>query len=983
MLFAAGAITALTFLLATPATAQTITRVSTPAALQSAINSVTAGGIIEMAAGTYNVTSMISIDGRPRFTIRAAIGASVTLSGGGVRQIMNINNSSVTLERLVFKDGVGSTSPTAGGVFVVNSAATIVGCSFLNNGRSNNGGAGGAFIYQSTVFFVDSTWSGNTSKSFGAAMVIAEGEVYIHNSLFLNNRTNYPGHDATAVGGAIHMNGGVLRVTNTRFEGNQAGAVGGALYVIALFGRSKADVVVANSTFVDNVASNDPAVTLTSPAIGGAVHVESDVKARFYNTRFVTNSARQGGAFSSYRADVEIADSVFQGNAATGTATDEGYGGAIIALSDEIGSQPDQRPMKLVVRDTLIQGRFASVTTTARQGGCLFLGGDSNHNWGLGGVPQQGNSATNRAPVELTRVVLDDCHALGDANLPGVGGALLGTLLALTVTDSLIIDSDARGPELSATFPAGGGFALFNNSTTTITGTTFARNSAVLGGGALWVYGGTLNVAQSNLIENSLSNGWAGSAVKTSFATAGGGIPAIAMTGLIQSSIISNNSGNGPLYEVDSLSSAPFNLMQYSSNTIFPAASVYYNPNTGLQTVSQLNSLALHGLQKAPASNSALGTAPVVGAILAVPPARLPSAAAGDSTSTSPAYLGYAWSGASNATLDAQTRSGNSGLEAAGSGSHTLSVASVPFGATIDDAPLPRTALTANPTHVSGGSANLAWSTLGGTFVDQAIDQGVALPAPAPANGSVSVAPASTTAFRGLLVSEEGGALSGRTIDRDGATDLIFRDGFEGGDLSAWSSSSIDGGDLGVSGSAALAGTSFGLRAVINDQNPLFVRNDSPNGESRYRARFYFDPNGFDPGEAESHFRTRVLIAHDSADQRVVTIVVQRRSGVYAVAARVRLDSGSRADTSFVTIGAGPHAIEFDWQRASGAGANNGAFELSIDGGSAAVLTGLDNDASTIDYARMGPLSLKTGASGMPYLDEFESRRALAIGPLP
>ena len=44
-------------------------------------------------------------------------------------------------------------------------------------------------------------------------------------------------------------------------------------------------------------------------------------------------------------------------------------------------------------------------------------------------------------------------------------------------------------------------------------------------------------------------------------------------------------------------------------------------------------------------------------------------------------------------------------------------------------------------------------------------------------------------------------------------------------------------------------------------------------------------------------------------------------------------------------------------------------------------LTSLDNDISTVDFVRMGALSVKTGATGTLYFDEFESRRGSTIGP--
>jgi hypothetical protein len=210
--------------------------------------------------------------------------------------------------------------------------------------------------------------------------------------------------------------------------------------------------------------------------------------------------------------------------------------------------------------------------------------------------------------------------------------------------------------------------------------------------------------------------------------------------------------------------------------------------------------------------------------------------------------------------------------------------------------------------------------------------------------------------------------------------DLIFQDGFQSEDLSAWTSSSTDGGDLSVSGAAGLASTSLGLQAFVDDTAGLFVEHDSPCEETRYRARFYFDPNGFDPGQGDSHFRTRLLLAFDSLNQRIVTIVLRKIGTVYSVKARVRLDDGTRADTSFFTVSDAPHAIEFDWQKSSGA--SDGSFELFIDGDSKQTLTGLDNDVSPITFVRMGALSVKTGAAGTLFFDEFEARRLEPIGLL-
>jgi len=211
--------------------------------------------------------------------------------------------------------------------------------------------------------------------------------------------------------------------------------------------------------------------------------------------------------------------------------------------------------------------------------------------------------------------------------------------------------------------------------------------------------------------------------------------------------------------------------------------------------------------------------------------------------------------------------------------------------------------------------------------------------------------------------------------------DLIFQDNFEASGLARWSAASTDGTNLDVAGIGALAGTGLGLRAFVNDTNPLYVQDDRPQADSRYRARFYFDPNGFDPGEASAHFRIRIFIAFDDSNRRAFAVVLKRQNGVYGLMGRVRRNDGTRVDTGFIPISNQPHFVEVDWQRASAPGVADGSFEFWIDGVERSVLTGIDDDASTIETARLGAMSLKSGAAGTLYFDQFVSRRAAYIGP--
>ncbi len=81
--------------------------------LQTAINSVSDGGVIELANGTYPAPaggfSIINIG--KSFTIRAASGAIATLDGGGTRNILRYWNSTsspgttVVFENITFANG--------------------------------------------------------------------------------------------------------------------------------------------------------------------------------------------------------------------------------------------------------------------------------------------------------------------------------------------------------------------------------------------------------------------------------------------------------------------------------------------------------------------------------------------------------------------------------------------------------------------------------------------------------------------------------------------------------------------------------------------------------------------------------------------------------------------------------------------------------------------------------------------------------------
>ncbi|MDQ3006221.1 MAG: hypothetical protein M3R47_12680, partial [Chloroflexota bacterium] len=208
--------------------------------------------------------------------------------------------------------------------------------------------------------------------------------------------------------------------------------------------------------------------------------------------------------------------------------------------------------------------------------------------------------------------------------------------------------------------------------------------------------------------------------------------------------------------------------------------------------------------------------------------------------------------------------------------------------------------------------------------------------------------------------------------------DRIFADSFESGDLSAWTSDSTDEDDLTVGPDAALSG-SRGLRAVIDDLNSVYVRDDSPNAEPRYRARFHFDPNSISMASGNTHF---ILKGFMGTTLEVVQMEFRQASGVYQIRASLLNDASVWTYTNWFALSDAAHSVEFDWRASTGRDANNGGLAVWIDGAQQIDMPGIDNDTLRVDRIRLGALSgLDTGTRGTYYFDAFESRRQTYIGP--
>jgi predicted outer membrane repeat protein len=671
--------------------------------LEQAISQVTDGGIVELAAGTYAAPAAgfkISNPGKG-FTIRAALGNAVILDGGGAHPVVVLRNSArsrgglIVFQDLTFRHGGGGSSTTSPGVTVDAGEARFVGCRFESNAGAAGADGGGAKVRNgSDASFIGCGFAGNSSPVAGGAMMINLSSVEVLGGSFTGNLVNPPNHDPSSHGGAIDVIDGTLRVSDALFQGNQAGFVGGAIYAIGDWTANPATphsyVSITRSTFDSNAIAPQPCCPPPGPLTGGAIHVEDQTTLDVKSSRFVDNQAQFGGAIDSYRALVNVSGSTFQGNRGAVTGANESVGGAICALSNDFvdastagGRNP--RPAGLTVSGSLLQGNQAG-GPVANAGGCILAGGDENHLYGLGGLSPNGTPDSNRAQVAIAGSVFHDC---GVQQSPGVGGgtggAINGSLVALALDGSLVLDSNAAGNG------SGGGVYLADESDARISGTTFAGDTADTAGGAIFAGASNLQISGSRFVGNQAGTS-RGAALYS--IPARGGQPHVGpgdASGAVAGSSFSQDLGLA-VWDVDSGGASPVNTLQYNGNDFFETSfgdrvyvDTFTDPSRSGFNVGGLNSLAVvrNGgptTVKAPVPNRALGAAPAAGSLVAIP-------ATGSPSSRSAPFLAYAWTGQS-ATLNGVPLSRHEGLiEGAAPGGYSLVVDGVTVATANVEAP--------------------------------------------------------------------------------------------------------------------------------------------------------------------------------------------------------------------------------------------------------------------------------------------------------
>lgn len=498
----------------------TLIIVNDSTALQIALNTILDGSIIELQTGTYNAPTggfTLNIpESTHSFTMRAAIGSTVLLSGETKHKILkytntdNTNKKLITFERLSF---TGGSSDIGGAIYLEGVDFVCLSCKFHNNNSSDKGGA--VAVVNSTALFIDTNWELNSATNFGGALDgNMGGSIYLYRNTFSNNSVAKPEHLQHASGGAVHLGNVDGYIGNSTFQNNSAGYAGGAIYSIADFTSNQRELVVTNSVFSSNIAKAYASAGISTES--GAIHIEANVTAKIFSSQFISNQADAGGAINGYRAILEIENSTFLYNKTTSIQNGQGGGGGAISSvsNDNDIDNNDERAAQLTILNSYFQG--SDTGTDATSGGCVFANGDMVRQHGLAGIVRHDNLAGNRTVVNITNSIFNHCSAgipaLVDSNGQTVsnatnkpGGAIFAHLVDITIDNTLFVNNASSIADTSNATGRGGAIEIIDNSKINIKNSTFANNTAYDWGGAISIYGSEFDVTNNKFIFNNIA----------------------------------------------------------------------------------------------------------------------------------------------------------------------------------------------------------------------------------------------------------------------------------------------------------------------------------------------------------------------------------------------------------------------------------------------------------------------------------------------
>ncbi len=441
-------------------------------------NSGCYGGAVTSLGYTNAGKNQIIIENSVFDANRAFQGAAVNVLGSTFK----ISGTNFTNNKGV---GYGSGNPNVGALLTwYGCEGTISDCNFINN-TADNGAAyrlGDDHNGVSSASVDSCTFINNTATNQGGAISVTgtrgNAILDIKNSIFTNNSAKegsaiYNKYtltidaDLTFTNNRIYSNSGTLNMGEIKTFTDLQKAVNMVEGYINLNANvdmlaSEADKFV-NGIVVDhliNMEGND--FTINANNLGRIFDVTSTGKLNIYSANLINGNADIGGAIYN-TGSVYAYNTIFKNN----TAADS-YGGAVFNNGE------------LVVSDSV----FDSNDIVNRGSASVDHGGAAIYNWYDGVLTVSGSNFTNN----IKNYKNGDClvgavAAIGDA----------------TISDSYFVNNSGRwGGALSVM----GGESSSATNFIDIDGTKFVNNSALYGG-AMFVWGSNYSISNSVFDNNS------------------------------------------------------------------------------------------------------------------------------------------------------------------------------------------------------------------------------------------------------------------------------------------------------------------------------------------------------------------------------------------------------------------------------------------------------------------------------------------------
>lgn len=400
------------------------------ATIADAIAGVPAGATIAICPGTWK--ERLVIDDKPVHLLGTG-GAAVTIldadHGGGAIAVTNTGGSGVTLEGLTIRNGVEPGD--GGGLHCADSVLVVETCVFADNVAGNDGG--GVWADGCTGQIHGSSFSGNRGDQ-GGAIAVASGDLIVTGNQIVGNSSRERG------GGLYHASDALIE--GNLISGNASDWAGGGVFVF------QHEPTFRDNQVLDNTSVND----------GGGVYFHQGHPTLVDNTIRGNSSGDDGGGVRMFESFCHLEGNLIEENHAT---------------HDGGGARLSHKPC-LVVDNTVRNN------TAGASGGGFDLDNDASVL--TGGVISGNTAASYGGGIHMVLAPWNDGGLIGiriENNQAHRGGgiALQDNFQALTLRDLVVVGNQADH---------GGG--LHSRTTVfTLRNSVFARNSATIDGGALWM----------------------------------------------------------------------------------------------------------------------------------------------------------------------------------------------------------------------------------------------------------------------------------------------------------------------------------------------------------------------------------------------------------------------------------------------------------------------------------------------------------------